>query len=130
MLVFNVDDDSDDREIFCDAVKSVHPNISCAQVDSGISALQFLDKGDPLPDYLFIDINMPKMNGIECVQRIRSVPRFLSIQIVMYSTTFNRKDEIYFSEMGIKCLAKKTKFSDLVSSLKALLLNEIPVLVE
>lgn len=130
MLVLNVDDDNDDREIFCDAVKSVDPNISCAQLESGISLLQFLDNVDTLPDYLFIDINMPKMSGLECVKKIRSIPLFLRIQIVMYSTAFNPHDEIYFSEMGIKCLTKKSKFSDLVNSLKALLSSEVPVLAE
>ena len=124
MLILNVDDDSDDREIFCDAVKAVGPDLSCAQVESGISALKFLDQSDTLPDYLFIDINMPKMTGVECVQKIRSVPRFLSIKIVMHSTTFSRSNEILFSEMGVKWLPKQSKFSDLVSSLKDLLLNE------
>lgn len=129
MLILNVDDDCDDREIFCDAVKAVGPNISCTQVESGISALQFLDQSCLLPDYLFIDINMPKMTGLECVQKIRSVPRFSSIQIVMYSTTFSLNDEILFSEMGIKSMAKPSKFSDLVGSLKELLLNETSVVV-
>ena len=130
MLVFNVDDDSDDREIFLDAINTVDPHISCVQFESGISALQFLDQSDTLPDYLFIDINMPKMTGRECVEKIRSVPRFSSIRIVMYSTTFNAHDQIDFSDMRIKCLAKQSKFSDLISALKTLLLNEIPARVE
>ena len=125
MLILHVDDDCDDREIFCDAVKTVDSNIQCAQLESGITALQFLDQSDKLLDYIFMDINMPKMTGIECVQKIRSVPRFLSMQIVMYSTTFSFNDEILFSEMGIKCMPKQSNFCDLTSSLKKILLNEV-----
>lgn len=129
MLVFNVDDDSDDRLLFRDAVNTVDPNISCVQVDSGIDALQFLDKSETVPDFLFIDMNMPKMTGLECVQKIRSSPRFLSIRIVMHSTTFAPDDQIHCSQMRIKYLAKQSKFSDLVSALKNLLLEEIQVAV-
>ena len=130
MFVFNVDDDSDDREIFLDAVNTVDPHISCVQVESGISALQFLNRSDILPDYLFIDMNMPKMTGLECVENIRSVARCFSVQIVMYSITFSPKDETYLTKMGITCLQKKSKLSDLVNSLDAILLNKIPVLAE
>lgn len=129
MLILHVDDDCDEREIFCDAVKVVDPNISCAEAESGISALKFLDQTDTLPDYIFMDINMPKMTGLECLQKIRSVPRFLSIQVVMYSTIFRSNDEIFLSEMGIKWLSKKSQLSDLISSLRHLLLNETSVKV-
>jgi CheY-like chemotaxis protein len=130
MLILNVDDDSDDREIFCDAVNTVDPQISCVQVESGISALQLLDKSDTLPDYMFIDMNMPKMTGLECVRKIRCIPRFLGIRIVMYSTGITPNDQNHLSEMQIECLAKQSRFSDLVSELRNLLLDKIQVLAK
>ncbi len=130
MLILNVDDDSDDREIFSDAVRVLDPNISLAQVESGANALLFLNSGGVVPDYLFIDNNMPKISGIECVKKIISIPRFLTIHIVMYSTAFTPGDRTYLAEMGITCLAKQSRLSDLVSSLKNLLLNDLPVKVE
>lgn len=127
MLILHVDDDYDDREIFCEAVKAVDARISCAQFESGIAALQFLDQSKTLPDYIFMDINMPKMTGLECVQKIRSVPRLLGIKVVMFSTTLKPSDESILSGTDVKWLEKKSRFSDLISSLKDLLTTETSV---
>lgn len=96
MLIFNVDDDSDDREIFSDVIKSVNPQIACVLFESGEDLLDFLASNVALPDFIFIDINMPKMNGYECVQQIRSHDMFREVKIIMYSTSFNPEEQLRF----------------------------------
>lgn len=121
MLILNVDDDIDDREIFRDAVKAVDPEIPCEVFESGHELLYFLGKNNTLPDYIFIDINMPKMNGYECAREIKSNYVSGEIQIVMYSTAFNTNDLAKFEKNGFKHLVKQSKFNDLVQSIKGLI---------
>ncbi|MEX2231345.1 MAG: response regulator [Cyclobacteriaceae bacterium] len=123
MLILNIDDDIDDREMFCAAIKAVDSMISCVQMDSGHKALEFIAKAEILPDYIFIDINMPKMDGFECVEKIRSIPGTKKISIVMYSTAFRPDDHANFARMGIKYLSKSSRLPDIVESIKKIIYN-------
>jgi CheY-like chemotaxis protein len=118
MIILNVDDDVDDREFFSDAVKAVDPEIPCVLFESGDQLLDFLEKNEPLPDYIFIDINMPKMNGHECAHEIKSTYLNGEIQIVMYSTSFNPIDVENFDRDGFKYVVKQNSMKDLVSSIR------------
>lgn len=121
MLILNIDDDIDDREMFCAAIKEVDAMISCIHLDSGFKALEFVAKSEILPDYIFIDINMPKMDGFECVEEIRSLPGMKAISIVMYSTAFRPDDHLRFHRLGIRYLKKTSRLSELVESIKQLI---------
>lgn len=121
MLILIVDDDIDDREIFCDALKAIDPQISCIDFDRGFKAIDFLSTTIALPDFAFIDINMPMMNGYECVQKIRENNKLDKVQIIMYSTGFNPKDINEFAKIGIRNLIKPNKFTDLIESIKVLI---------
>lgn len=125
MLILSIDDDSDDREILCDAVKTVDNEVSCIEMENGIDALEFLSNTEILPDYIFIDINMPKMDGYECVKMIKSIPRLKNIQLVMHSTTFNPGDLIAFTKQDVKHLPKLSQFSELVKLIKHLVFNGV-----
>lgn len=125
MMILSIDDDSDDREILCDAVKTVDAEVSCIEMENGVDALEFLSSTKTLPDYIFIDINMPKMNGYECVKMIKSIPRLKNIQLVMHSTTFNPSDLVAFSSQDVKHLPKLSQFSELVKLIKHLVFNGV-----
>src|SRR5687767_15097108 len=114
MLIVNVDDDVDDREFFSDALKTVDPKIPCVMFENGSELLDYLENSSPLPDYIFLDINMPKMNGYECAQEIKSNYRLDDIQIVMYSTAFNPLDLKKFDKDGLKYIVKQSTITDLV----------------
>jgi DNA-binding response OmpR family regulator len=118
MIILNVDDDFDDRELFCDALKAIDPGITCFQANGGEKALDFLSTSGTIPDFIFIDINMPRMNGYECVKAIRLNKDLKSLQIVMYSTSFNPKDVDKFSDLGVRFLTKPNKFSELVTLIR------------
>lgn len=123
MIILNIDDDIDDREMFCAAIKEVDSMISCIHLDSGFKALEFIARSETLPDYIFIDINMPKMDGFECVEEIRSLPGMKEISIVMYSTAFRPDDQLRFHRLGIRYLNKTSRLSELVESIKQLISN-------
>ncbi len=87
MVIFYVDDDQEDCEFFCEALKEIDPKIRYATASNGQEALQSLSKANELPNYIFLDINMPLMNGKACLVELKKNERFKHIPVVMYSTT-------------------------------------------
>jgi CheY-like chemotaxis protein len=85
---FVIDDDLDDQEIFTLAAKNVDPAIQCTFVNDGVLAIKRFSN-DPAftPGIIFIDVNMPRMNGIECLEKLRSIDRLNDIPIYMCSTS-------------------------------------------
>ena len=69
-----VDDDDDDREFFCEAIEKIDSSINCVTIENGEKALQYLkDAQQVMPDYIFLDLNMPKIDGKECLIQIKNI---------------------------------------------------------
>lgn len=92
MTVLNVDDDLEDREFFCEALREIDPSITCLIAGSGMEALALLKNQVPLPDYIFLDINMPMMDGKQCLRALKSMPEFEGIPVIMYSTSTDSRE--------------------------------------
>jgi chemotaxis family two-component system response regulator Rcp1 len=58
----------------------------------GVEALAMLDSGEELPDLILLDINLPKMNGLEVLTAIKTDPRLKSIPVIMLSTSDEQND--------------------------------------
>ena len=82
-----IDDDLDDQEVFVMTLEKISKNIVCTTADSGVAALKMLQDGQFIPEYIFMDMNMPKMNGIDCLQAVKEFPHLKDCKIYMYSTT-------------------------------------------
>jgi CheY-like chemotaxis protein len=83
-----VDDDVDDQEIFKMAVQDVDANIECSCVNDGLQAIEKLESDHSfLPHCIFIDMNMPRMNGMQCLIAIKKIERLRSIPVYMCSTS-------------------------------------------
>jgi len=82
-----VDDDLDDQEIFLMTLEKINKNIKCLTANNGVEALSLLTQNSFVPDYIFLDVNMPKMNGIECLRNIKHLEHLNNCKIFMYSTT-------------------------------------------
>jgi CheY-like chemotaxis protein len=102
-----VDDDSDDRELFLEAVGEIDPAIRCSTAENGEKALQLLRLMEPLPDFIFLDLNMPCVDGRECLARIKMADRLRNIPVVIYSTSASPKDIIDTRELGAFCFSTK-----------------------
>lgn len=81
-----IDDDADDQEFFCDAAASIDPQIECVFADNGIEAILKLSDNAFTPDFIFIDMNMPQMNGRETLSEIRKMDRLNKTAVYIYST--------------------------------------------
>jgi CheY-like chemotaxis protein len=92
MRIFYADDDPDDREIFCDAIQEINPGIKVVLSKDGQEAFEILSGQMQPPDYIFLDINMPRMNGIECMAMLKSDARLRSVPVIICSTTSNSSE--------------------------------------
>jgi CheY-like chemotaxis protein len=115
-----IDDDTDDQEIFLMCVKQVHSGVDYLTADNGVEALDLLEANvDYVPDFIFIDVNMPKMNGIKCLQELRKIARLKETKIYMYSTSCEAAVVEQAKGYGATDFIKKpTKTSELKETLK------------
>lgn len=85
---FLIDDDTDDQEIFLIALEGISETIKCKYANDGIKALEKLNLDKSfIPDYIFLDMNMPRMNGKECLVEIRKIDRLKQVPTFIYSTS-------------------------------------------
>ena len=84
---FLIDDDPDELDIFSEALSEVGSDCTCVWADSPFTALEMLKK--QVPDVIFLDINMPRMDGFECLKEIRKIESLSSVPIILYSNGIN-----------------------------------------
>lgn len=121
MVVLNVDDDPEDREFFCDALREIDPSINCLIAGSAMEALALLQESTSLPDYIFLDINMPMMDGKQCLKALKSIPEYQAIPVVMYSTSTDTREIRECYELGAEdFLIKPHSFEKLVNDLNSI----------
>jgi CheY-like chemotaxis protein len=82
-----IDDDADDIEMFIEAVAEIDPTITCHQAKNGIIGITLLNNIDRKPDYIFVDMNMPKMNGKQFIDEARNNKLLGTGKIILYSTS-------------------------------------------
>ena len=123
-----IDDDKDDAELFSDAVEELEVNVGLIHFIDGNEAVKKLyEKAAPIPDIIFLDINMPHINGWECLKQLKIIAHLKSIPIVMYSTSTLDKHGIAPADVGASAfLTKPSNFEELKNRLMALFTSLIP----
>jgi len=82
-----IDDDFDDQELFGHALKHLDISVDCVTANDGVHAIEKLKSDSKLnPYFIFVDVNMPKMNGIECLVEIKKISRVKNVPVYLYST--------------------------------------------
>lgn len=96
-----IDDDPDDRWFFQEAIKEINSSISCSFAKDGLYALEMLN--DPqflLPDYIFLDLRMPRISGKRCLSEIKSIDRLKNIPVLIYTTSTDVKESEELKQLG------------------------------
>ena len=121
MLILLVDDDADDYGCFREALAESHPHARCLYACNGLAALDLLAELVVQPNYIFLDINMPLMNGRELIAKLKAHAAFKDIPVIIYSTTNSEAEQVSFKKLGADhFLVKPPKFATLVNALKEL----------
>lgn len=112
---FLADDDADDTGLFCEALQEVNQGVTCYTADNGRRAIELLsDPHKRKPEVIFLDINMPVLNGWDCLKWIKSQPALEEIPVIMYSTSSSRRDIDQSVQHGALCLMTKPEsYTDL-----------------
>jgi CheY-like chemotaxis protein len=118
MTILYADDDRDDRELMTEALSKIDPSISCQTASDGQHVLELLRNSNELPDYIFLDINMPVMDGKQCLVELKNETRLKNIPVVIYSTTQDAKEINQLYRMGASSFIQKpNNFSELCATL-------------
>lgn len=126
------DDDSDDADIFCEALSQIATVMKCYKVENGREVFEFLSGPETgKPDVIFLDINMPVMNGWECLKKLKSTEDFSQIPTIMYSTSSAKKDIDQAYRLGASLfLTKPEDFKELCKILEIVATNPQESLID
>jgi DNA-binding response OmpR family regulator len=121
--LFVIDDDTEDQQIFAEAVSEVDESIQVFTSTSGDDAIKQLESELlMLPDLIFLDLNIPKQNGKQILQRLKSHRSLKTIPVIMYSTSFGARDIEEIRKIGAShYLTKPARFDELCKSLRSIL---------
>lgn len=110
-----IEDDEDDQEIFFTALARSYPQAGCKFFCNGLEAISSLTKKVIRPDLIFLDLNMPIMNGLQFLAEIQKNAELQTIPIIVLSTTSHAKTIALAKELGaIDFITKPNKFDELV----------------
>jgi len=118
-----IDDDQDDLEIMEQVIEGLDGEIKCSLFTYPQEAVDKLINSTTrqIPDYIFIDINMPGMSGDKCLQIFRANSAFDDVQIIMYSTSMPGKTAQQLRAAGADFVFEKPvrikDYSDILSTI-------------
>lgn len=119
-FIYLADDDSDDREFFADALSEIERDVILKQAPDGMHLMESLLSlsGTELPQFIFLDINMPRKTGFECLEEIRSLDGGLRDVIIVILSTSSDPDNIQKAmDMGATFYAVKPSCFERLKSL-------------
>lgn len=95
-----IDDDADDRFFFNEVVTKMPSAAECMEAKGCEEAIHLLKTGEQLPHYIFLDINMPRHDGRECLKKLKKDANLKHIPVIMYSTSFSEATIKEFHMLG------------------------------
>ncbi len=111
-----VDDDADDIDFFCEADEEINADVRFYIAHNGEEALKLLRrKMDALPDFIFLDLNMSRMDGRACLAELKRDDRLKDNAVIIYTTSSHIRDREETSRLGAgHYLVKPTSFKNCV----------------
>ena len=115
-----IDDDIDELKIFTDAIKEVPGDFKCVFVNDTQEALNMLLSF--IPDYIFVDFNIPKINGLDFLSAVKKTDTLKEVPVFLYSTSISKEMSKMAELLGAAgSIEKPFSIAMLASELKVLL---------
>jgi len=122
--ILYIDDDPDDLMIFGESISSLYPGICILKAQSGeegINILNMLEKENrPYPSLVMLDLNMPKMNGRQTLEYIRSKQKWEDIPVVIFTTCSSVSDIEFCKNYNTDCVTKPMSYKYLNQTIQQL----------
>lgn len=123
--VLLIDDDIDDRMIFGEVLKELAPDINYHEAINGEDALTKLSH-DFIPDLIFLDLNMPRINGKQLLAEIRQLEHLKHIPVIIYTTSSHDSDKKETRQLGASYfLTKPNSLHELTHTLSRILQQQL-----
>lgn len=121
--VLIVDDDTEDQELLKEAIKEADESVKCLSAENGEEALEILLKFlHKLPQLIFLDLNMPRMNGKVLLSKLKQLEAVKDIPIVIYTTSRLQSDKEETKRLGaLQFITKPNSFEEIVQIAKNVL---------
>jgi len=117
-----IEDDTIEVMKFNRTILSLSLNHNIIEAPNGEVALKILEKKEELPDIILLDLNMPKINGIEFLKILKADQELKFIPTIILTTSNNQKDLLECYKIGIAgYVLKPLKYEDYVSKIEMLL---------
>lgn len=118
--VFLIDDDADDREIFRNALDTIEIECELVEASDGHQALELVkDKNFSVPDVIFLDLNMPKVGGLDVLKKLRQIEHYNQAEVIMYTTSSMQQDkDNCFNAGATGFITKHYDFASLCDALR------------
>jgi CheY-like chemotaxis protein len=117
-VVLYVEDDHDDQQLFKEVLKTVNPDFDCQVASDGVHAFELL-KRISTPVCIYVDVNMPRMNGLEFLKALKLHPEYSHIPVFILTTSASANDEITAVALGAKqYIIKPNSYKDLFTILE------------
>lgn len=117
-----IDDDTDDQEIFLAALQTVAGSVVCTTAVNGYEALKKLEETELKPDLIFLDLNMPLMNGEQFLKEVKQREHLKGLPVIVLSTSSNPDTIQQTKKLGAQdFITKPNSFSELTGLLQAIL---------
>lgn len=121
------DDDTDDRYFFAKALEAISVPVILSTVENGeLLISRLIDGREPIPDVLFLDLNMPKKNGAECLTFIKGTKKLDKLPVIIYSTSLHNDVADLLYDAGAHYYIKKAELKEL----KKTLMHVLPAFFE
>lgn len=118
-----IDDDKDDTQLFLQAAKAVQKDVICRTELHPSRAYEHLTAAEDLPDLIFLDYNMPVVNGLEFLKRMRNAEKLKNIEVIVMSTPPEEVMVRWFEKNNteVRYISKPNTFQELKVILTELL---------
>lgn len=121
-----IEDDPEDIEIFTDVLRSITNKVVLTTIEDGVTALKTLKEGDLFPDFIFLDINIPHMDGLELLTKVKSMPLLRNIPVIVHTATEENLTLEKIRALGVaKVISKSPDTSSLEKELRGCTLVKI-----
>ncbi len=125
--IYLIDDDSDDQELFTTALSLVDGTVNCRTETNSLKALDLLTNQQLFPDLIFVDLNMPLLNGFEFLEFMKRSYFHKPIPIVVYSTASDDFSRRRSKELGAyEFITKPNTFQGVMNMLENIL-KTVPI---
>ena len=123
--VLLVDDDADDRKYFVEALREIDASIECTTAKDGEQCLAILaNPASILPDFIFLDLRMPKVNGKECLLKIKDTELLKHIPVIIYTASKEIEQSEEMQGLGAVRFISKPNEPEEIFYVLSLLLEE------